>query len=123
VDTDSRSFRRWLILLRLGRMSGCHQMASRSFMMGNYQFPVCARCTGAYLGELIAVVSLMFGIRLPLTVAGGLALVMLGDWSVQRLGILASTNTRRFTTGLVGGFGLIQLAFWSFMFCKLRLIP
>ncbi len=31
----------------------CHQIAERSFHWGNYQFPICARDTGTYLGFLL----------------------------------------------------------------------
>lgn len=34
----------------------CHQLPERSFFWTNgVQFPVCARCTGLYLGALLAV--------------------------------------------------------------------
>jgi uncharacterized membrane protein len=29
----------------------CHQRPERSFFWGDHQFPVCARCTGLYLGS------------------------------------------------------------------------
>jgi predicted membrane protein DUF2085 len=36
----------------------CHQQAARSFALGSQQLPVCARCTGIYVGAaLIAVVA------------------------------------------------------------------
>lgn len=31
----------------------CHQIADRSFHVSGIQFPVCARCTGLYLGAVI----------------------------------------------------------------------
>ena len=33
--------------------SVCHQLPSHSFSVGDVQFPVCARCTGLYLGSFI----------------------------------------------------------------------
>ncbi|MCD6475499.1 MAG: DUF2085 domain-containing protein, partial [Anaerolineaceae bacterium] len=30
----------------------CHQAPSHSFFIGNRQMPLCARCTGMYLGVL-----------------------------------------------------------------------
>ena len=31
----------------------CHQISERSFHIGNYRLPLCARCTGMYLGAVI----------------------------------------------------------------------
>jgi uncharacterized membrane protein len=35
--------------------SVCHQIPSHSFISGNLQFPVCARCAGLYLGSFIGI--------------------------------------------------------------------
>ena len=34
----------------------CHQISTRSFHMHDHQFPLCARCTGMYLGAITAIV-------------------------------------------------------------------
>jgi uncharacterized membrane protein len=36
----------------------CHRIDSRSFHIGDIQFPLCARCTGIYLGVLLGIVVL-----------------------------------------------------------------
>ena len=36
--------------------SVCHQIPSHSFSVGANQFPVCARCTGLYIGSFISIV-------------------------------------------------------------------
>jgi len=36
--------------------SVCHQIPSHSFNVGPAQFPVCARCTGLYMGSFIGIV-------------------------------------------------------------------
>jgi uncharacterized membrane protein len=36
----------------------CHRIDSRSFHVGDVQFPLCARCTGIYLGVLLGIVTL-----------------------------------------------------------------
>jgi uncharacterized membrane protein len=40
----------------------CHQIPGRSFHMGGFRLPLCARCTGTYLGVAITFVALgLFG--------------------------------------------------------------
>jgi uncharacterized membrane protein len=34
----------------------CHRIDGRSFHIGDHQFPLCARCTGMYLGALLGMV-------------------------------------------------------------------
>jgi uncharacterized membrane protein len=34
----------------------CHQISERSFHIGNYQLPLCARCSGMYLGAMTGLV-------------------------------------------------------------------
>lgn len=41
-------------LMQIGKSSGCHQMPERSFSYKGKQFPVCARCTGIFIGQLIS---------------------------------------------------------------------
>lgn len=42
----------------------CHQIISHSFLLGDHQLPLCARCTGMYLGALLGVIYLTrFGKR------------------------------------------------------------
>lgn len=35
----------------------CHRIDARSFHLGQRQFPLCARCTGIYLGALLGIVT------------------------------------------------------------------
>ena len=37
----------------------CHRIDGRSFHLGDRQFPLCARCTGMYLGALLGVVGMV----------------------------------------------------------------
>lgn len=96
------------LLQSIGESSGCHQMPERSFKIGWYTFPVCARCTGVFFGQLSAVVLLVSGVICPLVIAIALIAVMGIDWLLQRVGLLESTNIRRLITGLCGGFGLFS---------------
>ncbi len=86
-------------------MSGCHQKPERSFFYKGYQFPVCARCTGAFAGQLLAFIWVMF--HRP-KAAMLLLLIPLGaDGISQQAGYRESNNALRFITGVLGGFGLV----------------
>ena len=99
---------RWFRLMKLGAKTGCHQRPDRSFYLGNYQMPVCARCSGVLLGYIIAIpVFFLFGFRLLFSVSG--SLIMFLDWLLQERGIKESSNGRRLATGVLGGFGIMSL--------------
>ena len=101
----------WIRLMEAGRKLGCHQMPDRSFFFKGYQFPVCARCTGVILGEIIAIVVLIF-VRIYYWIAL-LCLIPMGiDWGIQYLEILKSDNIRRVITGTIAGFGLTHIYFY-----------
>jgi uncharacterized membrane protein len=103
------------LLQQIGESSGCHQMPERSFKIGWYTFPVCARCTGVFFGQLTAVILLLCGVICPPAAAAALLAVMGADWLLQHAGILESTNLRRLITGLCGGFGLFSLYIYAFL--------
>lgn len=97
--------------MRLGALSGCHQMASRSFFLRGYQFPLCARCTGVFLGQLTAAVTACF-----LSPSPWLALLLLPmavDGLTQTAGWRVSNNALRLVTGLLGGFGYLSVLIWA----------
>ncbi|MCB7430270.1 DUF2085 domain-containing protein, partial [Erysipelatoclostridium ramosum] len=48
----------------------CHQKAERSFFIHGYQCPVCARCSGLYIGYGFGILLWMRSITLPLAVYG-----------------------------------------------------
>jgi uncharacterized membrane protein len=52
----------------------CHRISERSFHIGDRQLPLCARCTGMYLGAMIGLVFQM---------AGGTKREKLPHWSVM----------------------------------------
>ncbi|MGE5495307.1 MAG: DUF2085 domain-containing protein [Burkholderiales bacterium] len=97
------------LLQGIGDRSGCHQMPERSFKAGEYVFPVCARCTGVFFGQLSAVIFAVFGIVCPYYIAVSLLAVMGVDWLIQKMGVKESTNIRRLVTGMLGGFGLFSI--------------
>lgn len=100
----------WAKSMRFGSRLGCHQIPERSFHVRGYQFPVCARCTGTFVGEIICL--LLFGLVgyiVPPVAAMFLAFVMLFDWMAQQLGRYESGNGFRFITGVLGGLGCWSL--------------
>ncbi len=90
----------------LGFRLGCHQRPDRSFFWRGYQFPVCARCTGVLLSYLISLpLYFIFGGSWRVSLFA--MMVMLADWLIQFTGIQESTNSRRFLTGICGGYGVM----------------
>ena len=54
----------WLQNLMLGLGFGiCHQLPERSFIDGGFQQPVCARCSGIYMGATFALITLLWVYR------------------------------------------------------------
>lgn len=97
--------------MQFGKRLGCHQIAERSFFFKGYQFPVCARCTGVILGEIIALICLCF-FEIVWWLLFLLLVPMAIDWGLQFLKILKSDNIRRVATGLLGGFSLTYLYYY-----------
>ncbi|MCL2434029.1 MAG: DUF2085 domain-containing protein [Clostridia bacterium] len=93
--------------MRLGTRSGCHQMPERSFHIRGYQFPVCARCTGLFMGQLAGIITglLFSGVNLYflITCAVISTALLAVDGIGQRFGKWVSNNRRRFSTGLLCG--------------------
>lgn len=87
----------------------CHQKPERSFFWKGKQFPVCARCTGIYLGYLsfplfnFEVISLSSWISILLCVP------TIVDGLTQAFCKRESNNVLRLITGLIAGVGLMAL--------------
>lgn len=95
------------VLMDIGRGTGCHQMPERSFYYHGYQFPVCARCTGVLLGQILGMV-LFFKVHLSWNWCSFFMFIMFFDWFLQRMKICSSTNIRRLITGFLCGYSLGQ---------------
>lgn len=106
----------WIKSMEFGHILGCHQMESRSFSFFGYQFPLCARCTGVLLGEILGIVSICFGIRLKWYIIIPLIAIMGIDWFIQYLQIQSSNNIRRLITGTLCGVGLTYCYFYGIVF-------
>ena len=111
-----KATQRWLRLMKAGKRLGCHQKPERSFFFqGKYQYPICARCTGVIVGEIIAIICL-FIFRLKWWMILLLLAPMGVDWVLQRINVLPSTNIRRLITGILGGFALTYVYFYVIEF-------
>ena len=116
ADTkDARALAVWQCLMDWGGKMGCHQMPERSFFYRDYQFPICARCTGV-LPSTFAAAILFFYYRISITTSISLSAVMLLDWLLQFWHIRESTNVRRLITGFIGGFGVCTLHMYVYYF-------
>lgn len=102
--------------MALGKFSRCHQLADRSLFVNSYQFPVCARCTGVFLGNICAILLAVYYIPHWLWLVTG-CFIMFLDWFVQYVGIFESNNSRRLITGIVGGYSLTS--FYILVICFL----
>lgn len=98
----------WLILMKLGSIFGCHQLPERSFFFHGYQFPVCMRCTGILIGEMLAL-SLYKYLRITWWQALILVLPLAVDGSGQYAGYWKSSKYSRVITGIFAGFGCMEL--------------
>ncbi len=89
---------------------GCHQRSDRSFFLGRYQAPVCARCCGVLLGQTAGIC--LIASELPVPPVGSCLVamaVMATDWGIQEIGWVESTNWRRLVTGALAGAGMVNL--------------
>ena len=105
----------------LGELSGCHRLPERSFFFRGKQFPVCARCTGAFIGYLSGLLIFpIFKARIWICIL--FCTVMFADWFIQYKNWKKSNNIRRLITGIICGFGLMQLFLLCIEFlCKILL--
>lgn len=92
----------------------CHQRPERSFFVDGHQLPVCARCTGLYLGAAIAA-PLALALVAPLTtrrsrlLLGLAALPTFVTWTLEFAGIVPFSNLSRFVAALPLGFAAAWL--------------
>ena len=105
----------------------CHRIDSHSLHIGNVQFPLCARCTGIYLGVLLGMVTML---ALGRRRAGGMPRAPIFAALLGFIGIMGvdgvnsyltffpglphlyePNNTLRVITGLLNGLALAGLMF------------
>lgn len=85
----------------------CHQKPERSFFWKGKQFPVCARCTGIYLGYLSFPLFNFEVIALSNWVCVLLAAPTIIDGLTQAFCNRESNNVIRLITGVFAGVGLM----------------
>jgi uncharacterized membrane protein len=111
-NLDSKT-KAWVFLMQLGAKMGCHQLHERSFFFRGYQFPVCARCTGLFIGYTAGILCFGFMLKfelIKLFIVAFIAVLALGiDGILQLKKICISNNGRRLITGLLCGFFLMSL--------------
>lgn len=111
----------WIKIMNFGSKIGCHQIPERSFFIKGHQFPVCARCSGAFLGEIIAILLIILKINVNILWAIILLLIMGLDWFLQQINWIESNNIRRLITGILGGFGITYTYYNIFIFLKSKI--
>ncbi|MFI3230406.1 MAG: DUF2085 domain-containing protein [bacterium] len=106
LDKDTKV---WLFFMNLFSHS-CHQIPERSFFIKSYQFPICARCTGLYLGYIIALIGLIKSKKIFNFKASIVFIVVMAvDGLGQLFKFFESNNSRRFITGFLSGLATISL--------------
>ncbi len=101
----------WSLLMFLGS-AFCHQIPERSYILGDLQMPLCARCIGIQLGFLLSSIFLWTGARrfasgMPekraLVVLSVLFLAGAVEAILSYSGVSESDNLRRTVSGLLIG--------------------
>jgi uncharacterized membrane protein len=87
----------------------CHRMPERSFFYKGKQFPVCARCTGIYIGYIAVIVFAALRTYFPLIWSFALIIPSIIDGLTQAYCNRESTNVLRLVSGIMCGVGLSSL--------------
>jgi uncharacterized membrane protein len=114
----------------------CHRIPERSFFLNGRQLPLCARCTGTFLGAVLGLAAmLLLGRRrassLPPVPVLGVMILFTGFWAFDGLNsymtffpgaphLYEPRNWLRLTTGLLNGIALIGLVYPIFNFTLWR---
>jgi uncharacterized membrane protein len=84
-------------------------MPERSFFFKGRQFPMCARCTGIYVGYLIFIPVLFF-IKINILFSLLAVAPTIIDGLTQAYCNRESNNVLRFATGILAGLGLAGIS-------------
>jgi uncharacterized membrane protein len=114
----------------------CHRIPERSFFLNGRQLPLCARCTGTFLGAIVGLTAMLLlrrqrASRLPPVPVLGLLVLFIGVWAFDGLNsymtffpgapsLYEPRNWLRLTTGMLNGLALITIVFPIFNFTLWR---
>jgi uncharacterized membrane protein len=114
----------------------CHRIPERSFILGDRHFPLCARCTGTFLGVVLGLASMLLlrrhrASRLPSVAVLGVLVLFVVVWAFDGLNsymtffpgaphLYEPRNWLRLTTGMLNGLALILFVFPIFNFTLWR---
>jgi uncharacterized membrane protein len=114
----------------------CHQIPERTFILGGRQLPLCARCTGTFLGAGLGLVATLIrrrgraSLMPPVSVLAALV-IFVGVWGFDGLNsyltlfpgaphLYEPRNWLRLLTGLLNGLALFFFVFPIFSFTLWR---
>lgn len=103
----------------------CHQIPERSFVLGGTPLPLCARCTGTFLGAMLGLAAAVLrrrlrATRMPPVPVLGLLVLFIALWAFDGLNsyltlypgaphLYEPRNWLRLTTGMLNGLVLITI--------------
>lgn len=90
----------------------CHRLPERSFFFRGKQFPICARCTGIFVGYFLGLIYFFVFGRISFLFALFLLVPLIVDGFGQYFNRWLSTNRRRFITGMLAGIGTDFIVYW-----------
>jgi uncharacterized membrane protein len=110
----------------------CHQLPERSFFMAGRQLPLCARCTGTFLGAMLGLAAMLLrrrgrASRMPPAAVLGVLIGCMGLWALDGLNsyltffpgaphLYEPQNWLRLTTGSLNGLAMVAFLFPVFSF-------
>ena len=114
----------------------CHRIPERSFFLNGRQLPLCARCTGTFLGALVGLAAILLlrrhrASRLPPAHVLGLLILFIGLWAFDGVNsymtffpgaphLYEPRNWLRLTTGMLNGLALITIVMPIYSFTLWR---
>lgn len=114
----------------------CHRIPERSFFLDGRQLPLCARCTGTFLGAIVGLMAMLLlrrhrACRLPPIPVLGMLVMFTALWAFDGLNsyltffpgaphLYEPRNWLRLTTGMLNGLALITFVFPIFNFTLWR---
>jgi uncharacterized membrane protein len=90
----------------------CHRRQDRSLKILTYTLPLCARCTGLWLGFALGLSLRLAGLHMPLLFAVALMLPLMADGLTQLVGLRMSNNLLRLASGVLFGIATNMLFLW-----------